>query len=519
MLNPKTQSEILYAYHSENKSIRKIARDFELNRKSVYRVIKRGKVVIEKSYSARGSILDEYLDDIDTLLKLKDKLSVQVIFLKLRASGYTGCYSTVRNHVREMRLKLNLAKSKEAFFTLDFGIGEASQIDWGEFGEPFEAGVKIHCFVMVLCYSRLLYVEFTRSERFEEFIRCHENAYKYFGSKRTVEQWYDNLPTAVSERKGRLVRFNSRFYAYAGHHRFKPVACNLARGNEKGRVENGVKFVRNNFWPGRTFTSFEDLQMQASSWRDEVANKREHAITKKIPRWVFESEEFGKLESVNPENYETDEIFSNEIRPSYHIVYETNRYSVPWTMVGIVVTVRVDANWLKVFYQEKFITKHKRCYMKDQKSFTKPEHEEGLKERKPQGAQDHLHWQISTLESYGPAVKEYLTCLENSPRSLKSELTKLLALGTIYGCAALEAAVAKIIKHGSFGTDRVEQFLKVTEKSKPIQPKPLSLQNEKLTKTPARVDLEYYNTRLFTNKPKTEKDEEDNGIEGSKSNT
>ncbi len=283
MLNPKTQSEILYAYFSESKSIRKIARDFELNRKSVYRVIKRGKVEVEKSYSERGSILDEYMDELTALVHSKDKLSIKVIFLSLRKKGYSGCYTVVREQVAKIRGKLHQIKPKEAFFTLDFGVGEASQIDWGEFGEPFEEGVKIHCFVMVLCYSRLLYIEFTRSERFEEFIRCHENAYKYFGKKRTVEQWYDNLPTAVSERKGRLVRFNSRFYAYAGHHRFKPVACNLARGNEKGRVENGVKFVRNNFWPGKTFKNFEDLQIQACTWRDEIANKREHGKSSFLP--------------------------------------------------------------------------------------------------------------------------------------------------------------------------------------------------------------------------------------------
>ncbi len=518
MLSPKIQSEILFAHFSAGKSTRKIARDFEINRKSVYRIIKRGKVLIEKNYASRGSIIDDYTGEIVTLLKLKEKLSVKVIFLRLRAQGYAGGYSTVRNHVLGMREKLHQIKPKEAFFTLDFAVGEASQIDWGEFGEPFEEGVKIHCFVMVLCYSRLLYIEFTRSERFEEFIRCHENAYRYFRGKRTVEQWYDNLPTAVSERKGKLVRFNSRFYAYAGHHRFKPVACNLARGNEKGRVENGVKFVRNNFWPGRTFINFEDLQKQACVWRDEIANKREHAITKKIPLWVFDGEEHEKLESINPEDYETDEIFSNEIKPDYHIVYETNRYSVPWTMVGIVVTVRIDSDWLKVFYQEKFITKHKRCYMNHQKPFTKPEHEEGLRERKPQGDKKDLHWEISTLESYGPSVKEYLTCLENSPRSLKSEISKLLALGTIYGDKALEAAVAKVIKHGSFGTDRIEQFLKVTEKSKLLQPKPLSLQNEKLKKTPARVNLEYYNIRLFNDKPKKEKDEDD-GTEGNKTDT
>ena len=77
------------------------------------------------------------------------------------------------------------------------------------------------------------------------------------------ECWYDNLATAVAERRGKLVRFHPRFLAYAGHHRFRPVACNVGRGNEKGRVEDAIKYLRTNFWPGRTFRDLADLNAQA----------------------------------------------------------------------------------------------------------------------------------------------------------------------------------------------------------------------------------------------------------------
>jgi transposase len=516
MLSPKIQSEILFSHFSEGKSVREIARSFGINRKSADRLLKRGRVAVEKSFSERGSILDPYLDELSELIRNDEHLSIKVLFQRIREKGYPGSYTLVRECVGGLRERLNQRKPKEAFFKMDFAIGQASQVDWGEFGDYFKDGVKIHCFTMVLCYSRLLYIEFTRSERFEEFIRCHENAFRYFGGKRTVEHWYDNLPTAVSERMGRLVRFNSRFYAYAGHHRFKPVACNVARGNEKGRVENGVKYVRHNFWPGRTFSSFEDLQKQGNQWRDGIANLREHETSRKIPRWVFDGEEFEKLETISPEPYETDEVFSKCIRPDYHIIYETNRYSVPWTMVDIVVTVRVDAEWIRIFYQDQFITKHKRCYMKHQEPFTKPEHEAGLIDRKPQGKNAHINWQITTLKSYGPSIQKYLTSLENSPRSLKSEISRLLALGTVYGHEALDAAVTQVIKHGAFGADRIELFLKTATQSKPLHPKPLSLQNEKLMKTPARVGLESYDALLFShNKQK----EEDNGNDGTGTNS
>ena len=120
-----------------------------------------------------------------------------------------------------------MVRPREAFLRLEFGPGEVAQVDWGEFGDVFGDGIKVHCFAMVMSFSRMIYVEFTRSEKFEEFIRCHEHAFRFFGGA-PRECWYDNLATAVSDRMGRLIRFNSRFMAYMGHHSVRPHACNVA---------------------------------------------------------------------------------------------------------------------------------------------------------------------------------------------------------------------------------------------------------------------------------------------------
>lgn len=507
MLSPKIQSEILFEHFSCGLSIRGIAKKLNINRKSVERVLKRGRVSLNRSFCERGSIIDPYELEIKHLLERDPDLSARVIFDRIREKGFDGSYTLVREYVPGIRERLLIRKPREAFFSLDFVCGQASQVDWGEFEDFFGDGVKLHCFTMVLCYSRLLYIEFTRSEKFEDFIRCHENAFNYFGQKKTIEIWYDNLATAVSERKHKLVKFNSRFFAYAGHHRFKPVACNKARGNEKGRVENGVKFVRNNFWPGRHFADFEDLQNQAFTWRDTV-NLREHGETKKIPRWVFDNEEKAVLESINPSLYETDEVLTKQIRPNYHFIYDGHKYSVPWTLVGIVVTVRVDQNWIKVFYNEKFITRHSRCYVKTgdetKDKSTKPEHEDGLIEIKPQGKGAHQHWQVRVLESYGPAIKEYLTVLQHSPRSLRAELEKLLCLGTVYGPQALNESAQAIIKLGVFGVDRIEQHLRNMTRSQSKAPEPLMFKNPALARIPAMADLRKYDELLFSQVTKEE---------------
>jgi transposase len=503
MLSPEKQTEILSLFFSKKMKVRAIARKIGVNRKSVERVIHRRSVVLGVAPFSRASRLDTFKDKVTALLKEDPETTSMVILQRIRAEGYDGGYTILKEWVRGQRTLLR--PNKEAFFKMTFAVGEAAQVDWGEFQDVFGDGVDVHCFVMVLCYSRLLYIEFTRSERFEAFVRCHENAIRYFEGLRPEQFWYDNLPTAVSERLGKLTRFNARFFAYAGHHQFTPNACNVAKGNEKGRVEDGVKYIRMNFWHNRKFKDFWDLCAQADEWRDDTANLREHRATKRIPRLVFEHEEKALLAKANPEPYETDEIFSEVIRPDFHIIYETNQYSVPWTLVGCVATVRVDALEFRVYYQDRFVTKHERSYQKHQKPFTKPEHEQGLREIKPQGKNAHIHWQVETLESYGDSLTMYLKCLRHSHRSLRQEVSGLLALGTVYGAKVLAETVESILKRGTIGIDQVELALKRRDQQEKdqLRPAPMNIQDDRLARIPQRIDLRQYDQRLLDSRKRS----------------
>ena len=322
MISAELQAEILALHYGQHKTTRAIAQLLKINRKTVMAVIRRRRVTLERDPCNRPSILDPHKDFIMELLRNDPGIPATVILQRIRERGFMGGRYTVQEWMRVLRTAPQ--RPREAFLKLDFAAGECAQVDWGEFGDVFGGGVKIHCFLMVLCYSRLIYVEFTRSEKFEEFIRCHENAFKYFGGKVPLECWYDNLTSAVTDRMGSLVRFNARFMAYMGHHAIRPHACNPARGNEKGRVEDGVRYMRTNFWPGRKFKDFEDLCAQANQWRDEFANKREHRSTRKIPALHFEAEEKQTLRSMNPHPYDTNEVFSRVVPPQFHVVYDTN---------------------------------------------------------------------------------------------------------------------------------------------------------------------------------------------------
>lgn len=496
MLSEEQQAEILSLYYGKHLGFRTIARKLNIDRKMVRKIVQRRTVCTGANIGPRKTLLDPFKVQISELLCSNQTMAASCIFQRLRKQGYSGSLNTLQKFIKKIRLK---PKSKEAFLKLEFEPGSCAQVDWGEFGNVFGDGRKIHAFLMVLCFSRKLYVEFTQSEKFEDFIRCHENAFKFFGGI-PKECWYDNLASAVTERMGKLIRFNARFHAYMGHHGIMPYACTPARGNEKGRVEDGVKYLKSSFWPGRTFKDFLDLQTQAQEWLVTIANPREHRSTRKIPDLVFDNEEKSFLLPPNPYPYDTDEVFSRSVASDFHITYETNCYSVPWTLVGMQITIRVNDSEIKIFYNEKFITKHERSYLK-YKTFTKLEHKSGLLERKP-GASHHS-WQIQAIKSMGSPMEKYIGHLGSSNRSLRYETTKILALATIYGESKVKDAVERLLQSGIIGSDNIELMLKSSvENTDELKPAPLTFQTEKLNRIPSTVDLRSYDAYLFNENKK-----------------
>jgi len=426
----------------------------------------------------------------------------------IRPLGFTGGITCVRSYVRKKRAEV--IRPREAFLRLEFAPGEVSQVDWGEFGDVFGDGIKIHCFAMVLAHSRLMYIEFTRSEKFEEFIRCHEHACEFFGGI-TRECWYDNLTTAVTERVGSLIKFNARFMSYMGHHHTRPHACNVARGNEKGRVEDLIKYIRMNFWPARKFKDFDDLNLQATQWRDEVANQREHRSTRQIPRLHFEREEKGQLMPLNPHRYDTDEILSRVVPSDFHVLYETNRYSVPWTLSGITVTVRVDQASIGIYYDGQKVCRHVRSYLKH-KLFTDPDHQKGLLDRKPGATREA--WQVAAVKSIGPKMIEYIDLLRAGERSLRTELARILALATVYGEENVHRAATELLEKGIIGVASLEISLKAQHhpSTSSLQPEPIQFENEKLNRLVPAVDLRRYDALLLESiKPPSALKETDDG--------
>ena len=492
MLSPQVQAEILAMHFGQSRSARSIARELGINRKSVAAVIARRLIQTkpQEGDAPRASMLDPYKHLIQEKLLRDPAMPATAIHQSLRRMGFSGSVRRLQEYIATVRVD---PKPREAFLKLSFEPGECAQVDWGEFGDVFNDGRKIHAFVFVLCHSRKIYVEFTRSERFEDFIRCHERAFRFLGGRVPKECWYDNLATAVTERMGKLVRFNARFRAYIGHQGITPYACTPASGNEKGRVEDGVKYIRSSFWPDRQFRDFADLQAQCMEWVTGIANVREHRTTRRIPDLVFEHEEKKYLLGCNPHPYETDEVLSKDVPPQFHLTYETNQYSVPWTLVGMVITLRVDDETVRIYYGGKLVAAHPRHYGKH-KIFTTPIHQEGLLERKS-GAEHHT-WQVALVKQAGESLERYLKLIAAGHRSLRSEVKRLVALITIYGAESVNAATAELLTRGVVGADNLEMLLKANG-AEHRAPEPLQFQSSKLNRMTGNPDLNRYNAFLF----------------------
>lgn len=498
MIDPEKQADILRLFFVDKLAQRVIAERMNVHRSTVASVVRRRSVRLTAAEKMpRRSILEPHYALIEDLLQKDAQRSAVNILQCLRENGYTGGITILKDYLSACRP----SPEQEAFFSLEFLPAQAAQVDWGEFGDAFGIGRKVHCFVMVLCWSRLLYLEFTLSANFESFIRCHERAFAFFqGAPREI--WYDNLASAVAERRHKLVRFNPRFAVYAGHHRFKPVACNKGAGHEKGRVEDGVGYIRYNFWPGRTFSDIDDLNAQAIKWRDQFANARTHATTRKIPVLMFEQEKEKLLPRGEP--FDTDEVRSPRISPMFRVDFDGNSYSAPWRLAGRIVTLKANASTVNIFYNTRRIATHTRSWEKN-KDIKNPAHEEGLKELKP-GASAST--EIASVKALGPDAEKYLSLIPSQTASIRGELRHLMVLIAVYGERLVLETIKKALHEGVIGAAYLERWLVQGEsESKEKNPPPMAFNDPRLDLPHITSDIRSYDVILLESKD--EEDHED----------
>ncbi len=485
MVMDPSQIDAIYRLQHESKwSVRRIARELHVARKSVKKYL-RSPAVIAPVRKPRKTLLDPFKPVIREFVEKDPKASAMVIAERLRPLGYTGQLTILRIYLQTLRRAIQIPR---AYIRIESSPGDCFQIDWGHFGALDYEGDKrkLYAFCLVECHSRRLYVEFTHSQTFETFVRCHIHAFRFMGGH-ARECVYDNLASAVAEHDGRIVRFNPRFLAFAREYDFYPRACNKAAGWEKGKVERGaVRYLRQNFWPLRTITDLSDANHQVRQWLEEVANKHVHSETRERPDDRFQPEALRPLPEIDADYRDT---VIARVHKDIRLRFDGNRYCVPPPYVGQRLNVRADSSSVTIYDSIHEIVRYPRCWRRGQ-TFGAERFEKELLEHRP--AAERTKAQQRLIALLGSQAESYLRGLAETDRSLTRQIRELLALVRQYGPEAVTAALGKAHAAGAFGADYIANIL-LQEHSPREQQPPLRLRDpllNELTTDPLSL-LEY----------------------------
>jgi transposase len=359
MISLLQRAEIRRLFYAEHWPIGTVADALGVHHETVRRALNRDRG-IHPGPQIRPSELDPYKAFIATTLEQYPRLRATRLFAMLRDRGYPGSVIQVRRYVRTVRP----AARAEAYFRLETLVGEQGQVDWGNFGaiQIGQARRVLSCFVLVLSWSRAVYARFALDQTLESFLRGHVEAFTALGGVPRI-LLYDNLKSVVLERFGEHIRFHPRLLELAGHYHFAPQPCAVARGNEKGRVERMIQYLRHAFFAARRFTSIEDLNAQLAHWIAETAHQRP------VPgdptgRRVAEAldEERPRLLSLPTHPFACDLVRAVASGKTPYLRFDSNDYSIPHALIRRPLALIASEHEVRVLDGATEVARHPRSY-------------------------------------------------------------------------------------------------------------------------------------------------------------
>jgi len=353
------EAKILRYYHVEKWRVGTISRQLGVHHSTVQRVL--AATGVPKAKLMPKSKIDPFVAFILETLNKYPSLTAQRMYEMVRERGYHGGISHFRSQINLYRPK----KLAEAYMRLRTLPGEQAQVDWGHFGHIMIGSAKrpLMAFVMVLSFSRKIFLRFYLNARMENFLRGHEAAFQYFMGVPRVTLC-DNLKSAVLERQGDAIRFHPTMLDFAAHYRYEPRPVAVARGNEKGRVERAIRYIRDNFFAARKWHDIDDLNAQAIAWCDGIASDRPcpEEPTQTV-RVTFEQEQPSLMSlPINP--YPTHERVEVRIGKTPYARFDLNDYSVPHNHVRCSLIVQATVDKVSILAGTEVIAEHKRSYKK-----------------------------------------------------------------------------------------------------------------------------------------------------------
>lgn len=466
MIDKRTVFEI-HRLNNMQFSCRQIAKQLGLARETVKKYIEQPDITCQKR-SGRVSKLDTYRDLIQQMVKDYPQIKAPVVLQHIQAKGFAGEITIIRDYLRELR-----PDKKQAFIRFESQPGEQFQIDWGHFGSLAygKSSRKLYALVVIESHSRVLFVVFTHSQNQATLHQCLLAAFLYFGGT-PGELVVDNMVTAVIERVGSMIRFNEAFLDFLRHFGITPKACNVRAPYEKGKVENSIRYIRQNFWPLRKFADLDDVNHQVLAWLDTTANQKVHQTTREKPVDRFVKDALNPLPDPLPDFRQTETL---TVYKDFGIRFDANVYTVPPRLVGKSVTMKADSRTVSIYYKEKKVATHARKWERGLR-VDLPAHTEQVRKLRKRILMDR---QMMVFMSLGQEAVDYLEKLTDASQPLKKTVAYLLKLQDKYGASSLIYALRKALAHKLYGSEYVENIL-YQEMTPAIRHRPVALKNEEL---------------------------------------
>lgn len=434
MISAELEGQILRYHLVEKWSVGLIARKLKIHHTTVRRALHDKGVAAPPS--GRHSIADTYLPFIHEVLAEHPELPASRLYAMIVERGYPGR----PDHFRRLIATIRPRKAPEAFLRRRTLVGEEAQADWGHFGLHWvgRAQRALSAFVLVLSWSRRPFVRFFYDQRMGSFLSAHIAAFEAFGGvPRTI--LYDNLKSVVVQRRGDLISLNDQIIAFAKHYRYKPQPVAVRRGNEKGRVERTIAYLRTSFWPARKWTDIDDLNGQAERWCKDVAGTRECPEDATMNVWEAAEMEKGRLMPLPPDAYPAEDIVEVHIGKQPYARFDRNDYSVPASMVRRTLNLRATSTEVRIFYGLEQVASHLRSFSTGEQ-VENPAHLAELVEQKRNAKEARA---VDRLHQASPAAQGLIARAVSRHRRPNVVVAQLLDLLDTWGLERFNEAIAE----------------------------------------------------------------------------
>jgi transposase len=444
VISKDTEARIIRLFFVEKWRRETIARELGIHHSVVRRVVERGGGADEPlPVTRRPSMIELYVPFLLETLGRYPRIAASRLYAMLRERGYSGGPDHVRHVVRGLRPR----RSPEAFLRLSTLPGEEAQVDWGHFGmiEVGRARRQLMAFVMVLSYSRRIFLRFFPGQTTTHFLRGHVAAFAAFGAvpRRVL---YDNLKSVVIDRRGDAIHFNPQLLEFSAYYRYEPRPVGIRRGNEKGRVERAIRYIREAFFTALTWDTLDELNEKARAFCEGTAMARPYADDRRRTVSDAFEEERVALMTLPGAPYPVAERVEVVIGKTPYARFEGNDYSVPHEMVGTTLTVVATMKSVRVLDGVEEVARHRRSFSKGER-IDDPRHVRDLVRMKKRAHRGRV---LDLLQRSVPASTEFLAEVARRNQNVGSATRLLHRILESYGRRLLAYGLKEAVDRGAF---------------------------------------------------------------------